>query len=456
MSVAKVAKSLLMLLALAASMFVTGAAAESKARIVRLSNVEGSVQMSRGADGAFERAFLNLPIVEGSKLKTGESGRAEVEFEDGTILHLVPKTEVSFPHLSLGDDGQRLSTVELLDGTLYVNARPKKGDALTLKFDGETATVSEPMHFRIDMNATDAILSVFDGSVPIEGPSGKVEVAKKHTATFDLANDDSFALNKGYDEIPDDAWDKKQTEYHDRYTASGGTNVDSPYAYGMSDLSYYGSYFGVPGYGMVWQPYLVGAGWNPYMDGGWAYYPSYGYMWVSAYPWGWMPYYYGNWAFAPGYGWVWQPGGWNSWSGIPRMTNPPVRTPVPRPPARTPGTTTATVMVGRGLTVNPSVPMRHVTVAPESAGIGVPRGTVHNFDRVAKQTEKSARPTVVRAPAPPPSMTAPTTYPTGMGSGSGMGSGMGSTARPSAPPPARMPAPAPHASSGGHSSSPHR
>ena len=139
-------------------------------------------------------------------------------------------------------------------------------------------------------------------------------------------------------------------------------------------------------------------GWSPFQDGGWAWYPGYDYMWVSAYPWGWMPYRYGNWMFAPGYGWVWQPGYWNTWYAIPRVVNPPARMAALTPPVRS----RATVMVGRGLTVNPVAgPPHRLTITPGLAGLGVPRGSVPHLDRYAKETVRSARPVVVRT-APPP------------------------------------------------------
>ena len=161
----------------------------------------------------------------------------------------------------------------------------------------------------------------------------------------------------------------------------------------MSDLNYYGSYMSVAGYGMVWQPYFLDASWSPFQDGGWVYYPGSGYMWVSSYPWGWMPYRYGNWAFVSGYGWVWQPGYWNTWYAVPRVVNPPRRTAVVVPPVRGRGT----VMVGRGLTVNPASGLpRRLTITPGSAGLGVPRGTVRNLDRFSRDVSKNARPVEVR------------------------------------------------------------
>jgi hypothetical protein len=39
--------------------------AESQARIVRLSDVQGSVQINKNTGSGFEHAFVNLPITQG-------------------------------------------------------------------------------------------------------------------------------------------------------------------------------------------------------------------------------------------------------------------------------------------------------------------------------------------------------------------------------------------------------
>jgi len=124
----------------------------------------------------------------------------------------------------------------------------------------------------------------------------------------------------------------------------------------------------VPGYGSVWQPYFIAqlarSGWRL------AFYPGFGYMFVSGYPWGWMPFNYGNWAFAPGFGWLWQPGNWNSWNALPLVVNAPVGTKVPTPPV----SGRQTVMVGRGLGANPGrgAP-RVVTIIPAPPVRSAPR-----------------------------------------------------------------------------------
>ena len=85
------------------------ALADSQARIVRLSDVQGSVQIDKNTGLGFESAFVNLPITQGTQLRTGDLGRAEVEFEDGSSLRLTPNTTVS-------DSGKRISEVHLAQG----------------------------------------------------------------------------------------------------------------------------------------------------------------------------------------------------------------------------------------------------------------------------------------------------------------------------------------------------
>ncbi len=402
---------------LVAAFLVVSASADSKARIVRLSEVQGTVQIDRVTGDGFDKAFINLPVIEGSKLKTGRNGRAEVEFEDGSALRLTPDSEVDFTHLALGDDGQKLSTVQLVSGTVYADLHPKKtygkektGDQFQLNFARESVTVPEAAHFRVELDDARATLAVFKGKLSATTPFGQFDVAEKHSATIDIPKDDAansnpakkdtFVIAKNYEEDPSDAWDRQQTDYHDRYaSAVGSAGLSSPYSYGMGDLNYYGNFMMLPGYGNVWQPYFIGANWSPFQDGGWAFYPGVGYMWVSGYPWGWMPYNYGNWAFAPIYGWVWQPGNWNSWNAFPMVMNAPVKTIVPTAPA----SGHQTVMVGLGLTANPAEGApRRLTINPGSASFGVPRGSVSHLDRLAKTMERTSRPVVVSTVRPVP------------------------------------------------------
>jgi hypothetical protein len=356
--------------------------ADSQARIVRLSQVDGDVQIDRNLGQGYEKAFLNLPVTEGAKLRTGQDARAEVEFDDGSTLRLTPGSVLEFPELTRHDSGARASSVELQEGTAYLNFKGEKGEEFNFGFGRQNLTLKKPSHLRVELKDASATVAVFNGAVEVEGASGKVDVEKKHSVTFDLAGTSPYTLANNLEPDPYDDWDKQQDKYHQQYSA----NSYSPYGYGASDLNYYGSFYNIPGYGMMWQPYLVGAGWDPFMNGAWMWYPGAGYAWVSGYPWGWTPYRYGSWTYVNSYGWFWQPGRtWTGWNTGLHVVNPPQLFNVPRPPT-TPG---QTLMVSRGAPAGAvGVIQGRSEIRGDSAGMGVARGSVRNLGRVSQQVQR--------------------------------------------------------------------
>jgi hypothetical protein len=76
---------------------------------------------------------------------------------------------------------------------------------------------------------------------------------------------------------------------------------------GYEDLDQYGSWSNVAGYGPVWRPNGLQAGWAPYRYGRWTWVGPWGWTWMEDEPWGFAPFHYGRWAFA-GSAWVWVPG----------------------------------------------------------------------------------------------------------------------------------------------------
>ncbi len=397
----------------------TAAMAESHARIVRLSDIQGTVQIDRNTGQGYEKATVNMPLVEGMKLAAKAEGRAEVEFEDGSTVRITPSTKIEFTALSLQDSGAKVSTVTLTEGLAYFDYTAKQKDnVFTVIFKDEKVRPEEAVRFRVNLEEATAVVAVFNGELKVDGLSGPVEVSKNRSAIFDLTNGNKSTVAKNIEEEPFDAWDKQQAKYQQEY-ASKGSYHNYPYGYGVSDLNYYGNYTNVPGYGTMWQPYFAGVGWDPFMDGSWMFYPGAGYTWVSAYPWGWMPYRYGAWNFVPGYGWMWAPGGFGSgWATVVPVTNPPIRFKPPAPPVRG----TATVAVGRP--VPSSMPPSRLVVRNDSAGLGVPRGAVSNMSKVAHQAQTTGAATVHPAPSRTPDMMAPTFG----GSSASTGASHGSTA----------------------------
>jgi hypothetical protein len=307
----------------------------SHARIVRLSYAEGSVQLA--SERGVENATMNVPLVEGNRLSTSSNGWAEVQLEDGSTIRLAPSTQLTFTELGRDSSGNTLTTVDLDQGEAEFNVSRQHDSQFAVTVRNKTVLLKHSGRFRItSTNQNPLELAVFKGEVQVKDPDSGSLVSVKKDETFSLDSSDAsqYALDKGTQSDELDEWGRQRDESLSAYTSTGNGNyAQSPYRYGLSDLSYYGSYYNVPGYGYLWQPYGAGLGWDPFMNGYWAMSP-FGPCWVSAYPWGWMPYRYGNWIFVNGFGWMWQPGGWGGWWRQPRLVNAPPGFHPPAPPAR--------------------------------------------------------------------------------------------------------------------------
>lgn len=342
-----------------AVMFVAiAASAENHVRIVRLSYINGDVQVDRGDGSGFQQALPNMPIVEGLKVVTGADGVAELEFEDGSTFRITPETEVQVRQLALEDSGATLSSVSLAHGTAYIDFRRHKDDVFELVIPQHQIALQHDVRVRVEVAQDEADLAVFSGQLEVAQPDRVVRVKKNET--LDFSDAEQFTVAHEIETAPYDDWSREREKYREKYASaidSGSSTVN----YGLADLAYYGSSFDLPGYGWVWQPYGIGFGWNPFSSGYWNYYPATGWIWCSYAPWGWYPYRYGSWYFAPGYGWVWSPGRTtiitvNNWYPVaPVRSGPPGYRP-PRPPGPPSGPGQTIVSVG-----NPPVhgPGRH-------------------------------------------------------------------------------------------------
>jgi ferric-dicitrate binding protein FerR (iron transport regulator) len=369
---------------------------DSHVRIVRMSQVQGHIGLDRGT-GEVERTMQNMPIVEGSRLATGEDGYAEVEFEDGSTLLLAPDSQVNFPQLILRSTGAKATTITLMKGTAYINLEKTKGNEFSVKTGDSVMTVAPGTHLRLEQEQKKVVLAVFNGGVEVKAGQGSATVTKKHTAIFETtaANAGKIDVQKDIEESDYDEWDKNALDYHRRYSKASAYG-SSLYSYGISDLNYYGGFVNAGGCGSMWRPYFVGAGWDPYGNGVWAWYQGAGYSWVSPYPWGWLPYHSGAWSFCPGVGWGWRPG--STWMGLangnPGLHPAPVKPGMPGQgvarggmPVRPIGPEHPTAVPHSTLVLANRTPLVHSKIdrpgnfvfQKDSAGLGVPRlmGNLH-------------------------------------------------------------------------------
>ncbi len=283
----------------------------SYARVVRLSVVAGSVSIAHTGDQVWQPALANMPIQEGDTLASG-AGRAEVEFENGAVAFLAESSILQFTQLALSDGG-RLTQITLTQGTASFYGDLSSADSFALLTSNLSVTLTGHAGFRVDSSDSGASVRVFQGTVETNSSAGVTQVHKGESLAVDPqdAEDLSIARSPKADDF--DRWVGQEDQAITLGSAESLSYMNSPFAYGASDLYAYGSWLDCMNLGPCWQPFGITGGWSPYMDGFWSPYPGMGLTWISYEPWGWMPYHFGSWAAYPGYGWVWVPDAMDMW-----------------------------------------------------------------------------------------------------------------------------------------------
>jgi hypothetical protein len=292
----------------------------SNVRIVRLSFIEGDVQYQQG-DADWQTAPINLPLQEKFRLATG-NGRAEIEFESGLIVRLADNSELDFTQLALLNGG-RITQLTLVQGTIIATANPRTNDALSIIAPNIQVGITRGARFRVDTAQGDSWVTTIKGEVSVTSSSGNSRVNSGRMLHISGANPEQVNLDQSVDLDDFDRWaaDRDQTltlENSQVLQSLGASASDySDYNYGLAELSTYGSFVSMPGYGLCWSPFGISAGWLPFWNGAMVFFPASGWTWVSYEPWGWLPFHTGNWFFVAGRGWFWQFGHFRGWNPAP-------------------------------------------------------------------------------------------------------------------------------------------
>ncbi|MGH9733331.1 MAG: DUF6600 domain-containing protein [Candidatus Acidiferrales bacterium] len=292
------------------------APALSYARIVRLSYVEGDVQIVRADKSSkWEPAAMNMPIEQGFAIGTNV-GRAEVEFENGSMLWLAPNSVVQFTELALSSGG-RVTRVSVSEGIATFDASLSPGETFEVSTPNFSVSPSKNAEFKIGVRGKGAAVSVMNGKVLVGDHGATQDVAKGAMFVDKIAKTTETAMARSPKPDQWDRWVSSRLTAERHGATEAMVNANAPFTYGMSDLATYGSWNYFPGVGYGWQPWGMTAGWAPFMDGNWMYYPTFGWTWVSAEPWGWVPYHFGGWQYSPAYGWMWLPENYGTWTAAP-------------------------------------------------------------------------------------------------------------------------------------------
>jgi FecR protein len=283
----------------------------SYARVVRLSQVDGSVSIAHAGESYWQPALANMPIQDGDTLASA-SGFAEVEFESGCVAYLAANSTLQFTRLSL-ENGGRITEMTLTQGTASFYASPASQDSFAASTPDLSVAVPDKSEFRMDITTAGSAVSVYQGAVSVSSSAGTNSLAKGQTLTFRAEDNQGVSVAKNL--VPDafDRWVNNQTQVFREAADDTQSYLNTPFSYGLADLDGYGTWLDCPGIGTCWAPIGIGAGWVPYADGFWSPFDGLGMTWISYEPWGWMPYHFGSWSMSPMYGWVWSPGMMTAW-----------------------------------------------------------------------------------------------------------------------------------------------
>ncbi len=83
----------------------------------------------------------------------------------------------------------------------------------------------------------------------MKNPQAVTAVGKNKTMTFNLASQSPPVIAKSVAQEPLDSWDNNAVQYHKSY-ANATSFGNSPYAYGINDMNYYGSFINAGGCGL--------------------------------------------------------------------------------------------------------------------------------------------------------------------------------------------------------------
>jgi FecR protein len=271
--------------------------------VARVSYVEGSVSYARGDDpDQWQGLDPNVPMTIGDRVYTDQAGTIELELAHGGRVEVGPQTDLTAVNMT--DQVQQFAVNSGVSS--FAVRRLAPGTVFEVDTPNAAVTFDQNGLYRVDVDASGQTrLTVHKGNATIASGGGQLGVSSGEA--IEIQGTD----NPRYDVVaptPPDRWDSfvDSRVHAARGPTSPSTHYVSAAVVGAGDLDRYGTWQSVPGYGNVWAPSGVPAGWAPYRAGHWYWQDPWGWTWISTEPWGWAPYHYGRWAVVSNR-WFWVP-----------------------------------------------------------------------------------------------------------------------------------------------------
>ena len=289
---------------------------EETARVARVSLIRGDVSVRRAGSDKWERAALNLPLVEGDRLATGADSHLEIQIDARNFLRVGPYATLDI--VTLRDEGVALSLPEGT-ATLRLARFDREREYFEIDAPGTTVAAERTGLYRLDVTNEGRVRVTVrdDGRARIYSENSGFTLRNNRAAELvRLGGTDETDWNFS-DAASFDNWDTwvgdRERYLAERLRYEGRERYYDSAVWGAEELDAYGDWVSHQDYGYVWRPRVTVVNnyydWAPYRHGHWRHLPHYGWTWIGDEPWGWAPYHYGRWVYVNNY-WCWAPRGY--------------------------------------------------------------------------------------------------------------------------------------------------
>lgn len=267
--------------------------------MIRLSLVEGGVQVLIQDSTDWTDGTINVPLDEGDRLWAPEGGKAELQIRGGVFVRIDGGTALDILHVTTD------AVQFYLDrGHAYINNR--RGGVKASQIDTPLTSIRNYENSIMMLDVTEegvTEVSVLKGYITAESRSGATRVGSGNTLTIRGDQDAELAPIAA----PDD-WERWNADRDRTLSAWGESSRYLPeelHDYSR-DFDENGRWDYVSDYGYVWSPLVTVADWAPYTSGRWVWIRG-NYVWIAYDPWCWGACHYGRWVFLASRGWCWVP-----------------------------------------------------------------------------------------------------------------------------------------------------
>ena len=189
---------------------------------MRLSYVDGQVTLAQGGQVLAQQAVANAPLLEGMQLTTADSGKAEIQFEDGSVARLSPDSSLTLQVLQ--GAGTTANAVLVLNSGLAYFEFQGGGQAgqMSVQFGDSQVTTSGFTVLRVSMDNPPGEVAVFSGNAHLESAGGNVatDLHGGESITLNGANPANYQLAES---IEPDSWDAWNSDRDQAMTAEAAS-----------------------------------------------------------------------------------------------------------------------------------------------------------------------------------------------------------------------------------------